>query len=130
MTYISSTPSAAIRSTARRFVPVRVRVRCCGTMHEISLSRRGRLIFHDHTLKELRREEAFLALGGKRCRCGDVLRAWRDGTDHEELPAGLRRAALDARDVREDRRRAQQRTDPLAAAVFLRRPGVIARLLN
>lgn len=54
--------------------PEAVRVRCSGAMHAISVTA-GRLRLENHSLKA---ERSFVALGGEKCRCVQILDAWRE----------------------------------------------------
>lgn len=52
------------------------RFRCNGKIHAIRLTSKGKLAFLGHTQAELVASEAAEALGA-RCKCIEVLRAWR-----------------------------------------------------
>lgn len=94
-----------------------VRVRCSGSLHTISLSDRGALVLHDHDPEA---ERALVALGGKPCRCLQVLEAWRT-SNRASLPADLRPALDAANAIHEERRKNRSFTDPLADTSFVRR---------
>jgi hypothetical protein len=56
----------------------RASVNCEGKRHTMTIDRRGRLRLHDHGPDELRRWAMFMELGGRPCRCYDVLLAWQE----------------------------------------------------
>lgn len=49
---------------------------CLGRLHRISLTSKGRLIFHNHPGKFMS-EKALVALGGTSCACHNFLSLWR-----------------------------------------------------
>lgn len=49
---------------------------CAGVPHTLKLLDRGRLIFGNHTMEELRRHQAVAALGGRPCMCARIYETW------------------------------------------------------
>jgi hypothetical protein len=56
-------------STIRSTPPVRVKVRCSGTLHTCTVTPCGRITFHGHTREELRALRTMRALGDQTCGC-------------------------------------------------------------
>jgi hypothetical protein len=61
--------------------PVSVEISCGERRHRVSW-RRGRLVLEDHDVEA---ERAFVALGGDRSVCVELLDAWREATDSREV---------------------------------------------
>jgi len=72
------TEKSAFRKPGK--IAVKATVRCGEQMHRIVLTKSGRLVLVDHP--DLKAERAMVALGGKPCRCLEVLDAWRCFVSH------------------------------------------------
>jgi len=92
-------------------------VRCNGHMHRIVLTKSGRLVLVDHP--DLKAERALVALGGKKCRCLEVLDAWRR-RDIKSLPDVLKTKLREAADVAARRETASRAADRLAMPLAAR----------
>ncbi len=94
-----------------------VRVRCSGSLHRISITGRGAVLLHDH--KDLQAERAMQVIGGEKCRCMEILDAWRKGIPHR-LPPALRPLLYAAGEKRSQRVKTRSCTDWLSLPVCSR----------
>ena len=94
----------------------KVKVRCSGKLHTITVTESGAIVLHDHHQGT---DRAFVALGGEKCRCLQVLEAWRL-RDRAKLPAGLRPALDAAIKVTQHRRSVSAYVDPLTVPIVHR----------
>jgi hypothetical protein len=113
----------------RRFLAVTWVIVNLGEFHKVGLARNGQLAFSHHTMKELRRMEAFAELGGTPCPCVNYLRLFDfDGGEFVPLPPHFRTEVNRARsraayrlvghlEARGYERRATVKEDELLAAV-------------
>lgn len=63
-----------------------LRLRCNNKMHQITLTDKGRLIFHNHP-QGFRKEECLVALGGTVCACQKFRDAWRTAIKIKTIPS-------------------------------------------
>jgi hypothetical protein len=127
------------RPRRKTFLPVTVRVRAEGTLHEVRLTRKGQLVFVNHSREEIRRYVNYEAIGGDPgCRCATIYYYWclalgakQGAVARERLPKALRKAALRCLRDKRKRRRKPPRCDELALGIPLHeRPRVLARLID
>jgi hypothetical protein len=108
-------------------------------LHEVRLTRKGQLVFVNHSKEEIRRYVNYEAIGGDPgCRCATIYYYWRlalgakqGAVARERLPETLRKAALRCLRAGRKRRRKLPRCDELALGIpWHERPRVLARLIN
>ncbi len=79
------------------------KVKCSGTTHKITFTKSGALIFHDHTMEDLKNIELIKYLAsqkGKRgghCKCLTVLKSWKDAMTYRDTRA-LKSLSINLRD--------------------------------
>lgn len=60
-------------------VPLKMRVRCSGALHDVTVTTCGRITFHSHTKQDLGALRTLRALGDETCGCLDLIKRVREG---------------------------------------------------
>lgn len=90
---------------------VQARVCCRGSVHKIKHDLKGHIILCNHSQQDLKREQSWQELGGRRCRCLRIRESWPEAP---HLPAPLLKVAQEAYMRGQCRRSRRQAHDRLA----------------